>query len=77
MVDKHVDWQPIDTAPRDGEFVLLCDDNYDSAFLIAQWRKGEWQTKHSPLLGNYQSWAGATHWARLWPPGEIPPGVAK
>lgn len=69
-LNRHIQWQSIESAPRDGGEILLCDDNYDHAFLIAHWdsRLSCWRTQ-SDSQGRFKHWADATHWAALWPPG--------
>lgn len=58
-----MDWQPIETAPKDGEDVLLWIPS-ESDFLIAFWRDdaNDWDTQ--------DGWLSMTpsHWMRPEPP---------
>lgn len=40
-------WKPIDTAPKDGSFVLICDtEDPSELMIIARWRFGAGATAH-------------------------------
>lgn len=62
-------WQSIETAPKDGTWILLYDDRFlhsETSYLIAKW--------HGPLKlwvgrsnskGRFPLWDAATHWMPL------------
>jgi hypothetical protein len=59
------EWQPIETAPRDGAVVLLADFNRPtwkvySALWDTTWRKPSWRT-----IDNRGLYDKATHWMPL------------
>lgn len=61
------DWQPIETAPKDGTVILLGDNRYAKpAYLMAEWDRDYeyWMTKTSSR-GHFQFWRDATHWMPL------------
>jgi hypothetical protein len=68
-------WQPIETAPKDGEWIIVYDANYDhssSSYLIAYWHKPlkVWAGKPNSK-GRFPLWENATHWMPLPPaPGD-------
>lgn len=71
-------WQPIETAPRDGTWILLfspADDYHPNRMYVAtwgainynwepQWTFGPEGNEHAFRTGVY----GATHWQPLPPP---------
>lgn len=58
-------WLPIETAPKDGTFVVIADAEQPSAgLLIARWRHDAWWSKPTPS-GHSTVWADATHWQPL------------
>lgn len=57
-------WQPIETAPKDGTFVLLTDSDCDPCWLIAQWTRDAWWGQRTPS-GKCTIWRVATHWMPL------------
>jgi hypothetical protein len=57
-------WQPIESAPRDGTFVLLTDANCDPCHLIAQWKVDRWWGQRTNS-GKAIIWTVATHWMPL------------
>jgi hypothetical protein len=64
---KQAGWQPIETAPKDGSYVLLYDDRYlhsDTSYLIAQW-DGDYWWGHRTKSGKCFIWREATHWQPL------------
>jgi hypothetical protein len=63
-------WQPIETAPKDGTRVVLYLPEFAEEYRIAFWARswGEWQT----IPGLY-SCRSASHWMPLPPP----PATAK
>ncbi len=60
-------WRPIETAPRDGSAILLCEMPYDW-IAVGKWRGPE----HSPVPWVIESGfqVGATHWMPLPPAPE-------
>lgn len=63
-------WQPIETAPKDGTFVQLYDDRYKhspSSYLMAKYDHGIWWGQMTPS-GKAIIWRDATHWMPLPPP---------
>lgn len=75
-------WQPIETAPRDGRWVLVCggtpaDDFSEKRPAVAQWtddlngRKTEWHWQFAWYDGGYYGvYESPTHWQPLPPPPE-------
>lgn len=75
-------WQPIDTAPRDGTWVLVCGgitDDEDSArsHAVAQWSNylnggtTDWHWQFAWYDGGYYGrYEDPTHWMPLPPPPE-------
>lgn len=65
-----MDWQPIETAPKDGDDVLLwvsSSESFDDpSFELAYWRQDaqDWDTDTGWLQGI------PTHWMRPDPPKE-------
>ncbi len=60
-------WLPIETAPKDGSWVLLADAAYpEEALLIARWRHDVWWGKPTPK-GHATIWRTATRWMPLPP----------
>ncbi|HEY9145621.1 MAG TPA: DUF551 domain-containing protein [Thiobacillus sp.] len=57
-------WRAIETAPRDGAFVLLTDNRCNPCWLIGQWKHDRWwgQATNS---GKSIVWRDATHWMPL------------
>jgi hypothetical protein len=61
------DWRPIDTAPRDGTFLLLFAASGDAVsaicpFQVARWTHDSWESEDSRLIER------PTHWMPLPPP---------
>lgn len=70
---RALDWQPIETAPKDGRFVLIafdCPNPEYKAVCVARIRKG-WSTWDS-FPGDYTK--HPTHWMPLPPPPQAPAG---
>lgn len=58
------EWQPIETAPRDGSKVLAYDPGWcGGTMAIARWWDGEFRTGNLPGEEMYP-----THWMPLPPP---------
>lgn len=57
-------WQPIETAPKDGSHVLLCDDGW---FCIAGWWDDAPRDEGGQCFKNSQShlWLNPSHWMPL------------
>jgi hypothetical protein len=72
-IAQQPEWQVIETAPKDGTFILLLDENQPSAvYLIARWRLDCWRGQRT-LSGKSIIWGEATHWMPLPPPPEPTP----
>jgi hypothetical protein len=72
-IAQQPEWQAIETAPKDGTFILLLDENQPSAvYLIARWRLDCWRGQRT-LSGKSIIWGEATHWMPLPPPPEPTP----
>lgn len=65
-------WLPIESAPRDGSFVLLTDNRCKPCWLIGQWKMDRWWGQRTPS-GKSIIWANATHWQPLPPPPDPSP----
>ena len=76
-----MEWQPIETAPKDGRCLLLIECKYETEPFIGSWseRRGKWfaSTTHYDTDGNacvidkvYSD--GVSHWMPLPPPPEQP-----
>ena len=69
-----MDWQPIETAPRDGRYVLLWGD--DIGCVVGSWcdECEVWEAHGGMLAGSVADVCGpticadVTHWAELPPP---------
>lgn len=70
-----MDWQPIETAPKDGTIILLFCPEYE--MLTDRYGAGEWED-HGPYaeqMGAPGTWihfleGEPTHWAPISPPAE-------
>lgn len=67
-------WQPIETAPKDGEWVIIYDDQYrhsHASYLISHWHGSlkVWAGR-SNSQGRFATWDEATHWMPLPAPPE-------
>lgn len=59
-----MDWQPIETAPKDGTWILTWTQgiHHDcSPYLVLRWNKGEWCYEAG------HDWYDPTHWTPLPP----------
>jgi hypothetical protein len=56
------EWQPIETAPRDGTLILGAEKNWRGELLVAEmaWEDGEWQL--TLQWGDETNEAAPTHW---------------
>jgi hypothetical protein len=59
-----VEWQPIETAPKDGTRILLFRQDYEETIAVCYYSENWnfWKI----VLGNF--WANPTHWMPLPPP---------
>lgn len=59
-----IDWQPIETAPKDGTIVLLwcVDDHCPATAVSGFWDETMW------LHRSIYAYASPTHWAPISPP---------
>jgi hypothetical protein len=76
-MNQFVDWQPIDTAPKDGTWILLfgkgTDDEHETRQIaVAQYtdylngRKTKWHWQFAWYDGGYYGvFEGPTHWMPL------------
>lgn len=53
-------WQPIDTAPKDGTWMLTCRQNDTDSVRIAQWRAEGWCDDGDGYTIDERHWP--THW---------------
>lgn len=68
------EWQPIETAPKDGSFIQLYDNRFKhshASYLMAQYDGGIWWGQRTKS-GKAIIWREATHWKHL----EAPPSAA-
>lgn len=77
-----MNWQPIETAPKDGAHILIIDMTGTIPIAdIAHWHEGTFRAgtadcwedakgKGPEIMGVYNS---ATHWMPLPPPPEVTP----
>ena len=58
-----IDWQPIETAPKDGTKILACVSGFLP--LAVKWEGGQWRSMIADA-GEYpgRDW-DATHWAHI------------
>ncbi|MXP42947.1 DUF551 domain-containing protein [Allopontixanthobacter sediminis] len=69
-----MDWQPIETAPKDGTWIVVYDDRFkhsEASYLIARWHRAlkVWSGT-SNSQGRFALWHDATHWMPLPAPPE-------
>jgi phage FluMu protein Com len=61
-----MEWQPIETAPKDGTEVLLCDARFeDAAVGAAMFIAGAWRCYYPHDGGIESVWPSPTHWMPL------------
>ena len=75
------EWLPIETAPKDGTFILLWEQ-YSTAPFVGSWVHQGWSVSHEHVDAE-GGWDGAnvvdalslpiTHWLPLPPPPEVKP----
>ena len=71
--DRTPDWQPIETAPKDGTHVLLGWAVGVGLVLSGYWPDWRGRKAWVTCVGQYQGSAAPTHWMPLPPPpGERP-----
>ncbi len=64
------EWQPIETAPKDGTEILVCitynlpDDEWETVQWVDGWRSGKWFRYHDKIYIPFPP----THWMPLPPP---------
>lgn len=59
-----VEWQPIETAPKDGRKVLVWHPGFGLDYLVMYWLEGDWrEPKDGARLKS-----PPTHWAAVPPP---------
>lgn len=59
-----MNWQPIETAPKNGDRVLLYRAEWQENVCVGYWDAtwGDWH-----VVGGGAPWIGATHWAAIPP----------
>lgn len=70
------DWQPIETAPKDGKMVLIGREDgliHVSRWVDAEWRIGATINLNGVEIARMQIRAEPTHWMPLPPPPEHTP----
>jgi len=74
------DWQPIETAPKDGTYVMVWPPTYSGAVSCAVW---DWQTDHKrprpfwQRLDTDSAWTSRNHPPTHWMPVPEGPEEAK
>lgn len=64
------EWSPIETAPKEGSWIILGKPNHNEVLL------GFWHRLHNSWWGQggsegqWKKWQDATHWMPLPPPPE-------
>jgi hypothetical protein len=61
-----MEWQPIETAPKDGSFVLVTSEKWFGDCDVAGWHFGMWRISADPESCPIYP----THWMPLPPPPE-------
>ncbi len=62
-------WQPIETAPKDGKWVLITEDS-GTWMEVARWYKGSWCSYPFTIFGEAKDESPASHWTPLPDPPE-------
>jgi hypothetical protein len=66
IVRQHTDWMTIDSAPRDGTSIIVCNPEFGQVNMaIANWDEDGWAYADGPV----QYYVGASHWM----PVPLPP----
>jgi hypothetical protein len=55
------DWQPIETAPKDGTRVLLCEADQPSEVALGWYLEGAWRDFGDTGCNGFEDYA-PTHW---------------
>ena len=62
-----MDWQPFETAPQDGTYILIAGSNFDGGMAVVHW--DDWwyldDGKNFEIALRHED--GVTHWAPLPP----------
>ena len=64
FAELMTDWQPIETAPKDGTSILVCDKGHYYPF-VAEWNEQEKYWRSTSCIDQYFGIADATHWMPL------------
>lgn len=59
-----MEWQPIETAPKDGTWVAVKEDGWEPCAAFYNTSKAKWQTVANYLGDEYDEW-NLTHWSVL------------
>lgn len=59
-----MDWQPIETAPKDGRKILL---SFDGSVTVGYWDINEYNKKPKPFWNHSEHWRGVA-WTRACQP---------
>lgn len=67
------DWMLIETAPKDGRWILVCmiarhRDDQTALYDIVKFDGGRWVSALQVPVASKPSFAGLTHWQPLPPP---------
>ena len=68
-----MEWQPIETAPKDGTEIVLWCENCKSLILRASWRDDKWKEWRLNLFDNMawcllEPYEKPSHWLQIIPP---------
>ncbi len=77
MTPTIIDWQPIETAPKDGTVVLVWPPTFTGVISCAQWSEDQCANRPRPFWSRLDNTSDAdsrrkppTHWAPL-PAGPV------
>lgn len=57
LMEIKMDWQPIETAPKDGTIVLACWAGYKGCILVRMLQDGEWHSgPNDPHIKSITHW---------------------